>query len=443
MKLNEKKFFELAKENKLEAADIFFHRNYALSMSLYHGEVDSFSEHDSYAVTARGILNGKFGTVTTEAIDKDTPKFLVDGIVRTAKIIENNDPSVIFKGSEKYHKKSVYRKDVATGDIDGKIKILKEIEKKLLAYDKRINEVASVGYEESVSEDKLSNSYGLKLAQKQADYAYFVEVTAKQGDEVRSGYKVFASLNPEDFDIDKFVEEAAKNALEKLGSVQCVSKKYPVILNPKTASSLLKYLLASMDAEEVQKHSSFLEGKLHQQVISKKLTVIEDPLKKSIFFRYFDDEGVATNKKYLFKKGVLETYLYTLRTAMIDKVEPTGNGYRGGGNASADTSLTVVKPGKISEKEVISSIKEGIYLNDLQGLHAGMNAQSGNFSLQAAGFMIRDGKIAEPLSLITVADNLLDMFNKVRVVCNNSELISANSMECPSILISKMAISGK
>lgn len=443
MKLNEKKFYELAKENGFEAADLYIGKNHSLSISVFHSKIDSFTEHETRYVSARGIINGKFGTVTTEVIDKTTPEFLIDSIKRTAETIEIDDPSIIFKGSEKYHKKNIYNKDILSGDIDKKVELLLEIERKLKEFDKRINEVVSVGYEESGSETKLSNSYGLKLNQKDANYVFVAEVTAKEGEEVRSGYKVFASIDPKEFDVDKFVKDAAEDALSKLGSVQCESKKYPVVLNPETASTMIKFLLSSIDAEEVQKHSSFFEGKLGQQVISKKLTILEDPLKKSIFFKYFDEEGVATNKKFLFKKGVLSTYIYTLRTAKIDGVQPTGNGYRTGSKTVADTALVVVKPGKKSEEDLISSIEDGIYLNDLEGLHAGMNAQSGNFSLQCAGFRIKNGKLAEPLSLITVADNLFEMFNKVKDVANNSKLVMRNGMECPSILIKKMAISGK
>ena len=181
---------------------------------------------------------------------------------------------------------------------------------------------------------------------------------------------------------------------------------------------------------------------MHQQVLSKKLTVIENPLEKNLFFRYFDDEGVATNKKYLIKKGVIETYLYTLQTAAKDGVSPTGNG-TGLGKASAGTGYTVVKPGKKSEDDMLSTIKEGIYITELSGLHSGMNAQSGNFSLQCAGFMIRDGKKVEPLALITVAGNLLNVFKNIKCIANNSNLVIANQMSCPSILVGKLPISGK
>lgn len=443
MKLNEKRFFELAKENGFESADLTVSESGSLAVSLFHGEIDSFTNNNSYELVARGIYKGKMGSITVDNVNKDSPEYLVKEIKRAALLIENDDPVFIFKGSEKYHKKNVSKNTDFSENIQGKVGILKEIEKKLLAFDKRINEVITVGFDASSHVYKKTNSYGLKLSQKMTTYAYYAQVSAKEGDDIRTGFHVMASFDENEFKIDDFVEKVANDALEKLGSVQCNSKKYPVVLNPECVSTLLNFLIASLDAEEVQKHTSLLEGKVGQQVISKKLTITENPLEKNIFFRYFDDEGVATEKKDLFKKGVATTYLYTLQTAAKDGVKPTGNGYGSGAKAKADVGFVVVKGGKKSEEEMMSEIKEGVYLTELQGLHSGMNAHSGNFSLQCSGFMIRDGKKAEPLALITVADNLLNVFNNIKCVANNNKLVISNQMSCPSVLVGKMAISGK
>ena len=442
MKLNEKKFFALAKEEGIEAADLTSNESNSLSVSVYHGEVDSLTNNSSYELVARGIYKGKMGSISVDNVDKKSPEFLVKEIKRGASLIENEDPVFIFKGSEKYHKKNVSKNVDFAENVQEKVRILLEIEKKLLAYDKRINEVVTVGFESDSHSYKKTNSYGLKLSQKKNSYAYFSEVTAKDGEEIRTGFSVFASLDENEFSIDEFVEKVAKDALQKLGSTQCASKKYPVVFNPECVANLVSFLISSLDAEEVQKHTSLLEGKFNQQVLSKKFTVIENPLEKNLFFRYFDDEGVATNKKYLIKKGVISTYLYTLQTAAKDGVQPTGNGF-GASKAKANVGYVEVKGGKKTEDEMLSTINEGVYITELSGLHSGMNAQSGNFSLQCAGFMIRDGKKAEPLALITVAGNLLNVFENIKCVANNNKLVISNQMSCPSIYVGKLPISGK
>ena len=232
MKLNEKKFFELAKENGFESADLTVSESGSLSVSLFHGEIDSFSNNDSYELVARGIYKGKMGSISVDNVNKDSPEFLVKEIKRAASLIENEDPVFIFKGSEKYHKKNVSKNTDFSENIQEKVGILKEIEKKLLAFDKRINEVITVGFDASSHSYKKTNSYGLKLGQKMTTYAYFAQVSAKEGDEIRTGFHVFASYDENEFNIDEFVKKVATDALEKLGSVQCESKKYPIVLNP-------------------------------------------------------------------------------------------------------------------------------------------------------------------------------------------------------------------
>lgn len=441
MKINVNKFFDLAKEKGLEASDLSFSHNKETQVSLFHNEVDSLSQSDTYSLLARGIYKGKMGAVSTEKFDKNTPQFLVDSIIENAKNVETNNPTIIYKGSKKYSRKNVFNKEVLSVDLKDKIEVLKQIEKKLRAYDKRINEVATIGYVENFSESFINNSYGLKLKDKSAMYEYYAEITVKEGEEIKSGFKVFASINPTEFDIDKFVKDVAEDGLRKLGSVQCKSKKYPTIVESQPLSSLLKAYLSNMNAEEIQKKSSLFIDKLNQPIASKKLTITEDPLQKNIFFKYHDDEGVATSKKVIVDKGVLKTYLYTLETAANDNVEPTGNGSVGA-KTVAELNCIYVKPGRKTFDEIASKIKEGVYITSVEGLHAGMNAKSGNFSLQAQGFMIRDGKIAEPLSLITIAGNLAEMFNSIKEVSSEIKM-QLNGVFTPDIFFKSLAISGK
>ena len=443
MRFNTKKFFELAKSRGFEAADLSIVKGHSLSATVYHGEIESYSEENTIEATGRGIVNGKLGGCVTEKFDKNTINFMVDSIEKSAKVIETKDPVIIFKGSKKYHRGNYYDEYLFKIPFDEKKKILLEIERKLFAYDKRVNEVASVSYSESSDEELLTNSYGLKLKIKKSDFSIVAQITVKEKDEIRSDYGVFAGNNLKEFDIDLFVKELAEKTLKKLGGTQCKSKKYPVILNPESSATLLRSYLSSTNADDVQKNSSLFIGKLGQQIASKKLTVTENPLVKNIFFDYFDDEGVAINKKDIIKKGVLQTYIYTLETAAKAGVEPTGNGYRGAGKASAGLGYIIVKPGKKSEQELISSIKEGVYITDLEGLHAGMNARSGNFSLQTQGFMIRNGKLAEPLALITVSGNLVEMFNNIKDVGLNAKFLLQEKASCPSLSIKKLFISGK
>ena len=440
--MNYKKFFELAKSKGIEASELYSAKKYSLSFELFHSEVSSYSASETFSMSARGIYNDKFGVVRTEKVDAKTPEHLVNEIINNAKVIEKADRALLFKGSDKYQKRNLYNKDIPAISIDQKMKNLFEIEAKLKKADPRIVEIEGVQYSEDAIEVNLVNSYGLNLKSKSNYYVYAASVVVKQGEEVKTGYKVLLSNDPKELDIDKFVAQVVENATSKLGGTQCDSKKYPVILNPKTAANFLDPYLESASAEEVQKHSSLFIGKLNQQVPSKKVTILEQPLLKNCFFRYFDDEGVATVNKKIVEKGILKTYLHNLETAQREGTTTTGNGYRGGSKIGVGFVNPSIKPGRKSEADLLAKIKTGVYISSVAGLHAGLNPQSGNFSLQAEGFMIRDGKLAEPLSLITVAGNLLDLFMNVREVANNAEL-QLSGISAPSLLIKNLAISGK
>lgn len=440
--MNYKKFFELAKARGIEASELYSAKKYSLSFELFHSEVSSYSTSETFSMSARGIYKDKFGVVRTEKVDAKTPEFLVDEIIANAKVIEKADKALLFKGSEKYHKRNLYNKDIPAISIDEKMKNLFEIEAKLKKADPRIVEIETVQYSEDAVEVNLVNSYGLNLKSKSNYYVYAASVVVKQGEEVKTGYKVLLSNDPKELNIDKFVAQVVEDATRKLGGTQCDSKKYPIVLNPKTAASFLDPYLESASAEEVQKHSSLFIGKLNQQVASKKITILEQPLLKNCFFRYFDDEGVATQNKKIVEKGILKTYLHNLETAQREGTTTTGNGYRGGSKIGVGFVNPSIKPGRKSEADLLAKIKTGVYISSVTGLHAGLNPQSGNFSLQAEGFMIRDGKLAEPLSLITVAGNLLDLFMHVRDVANNAEL-QLSGISAPSLLIKSLAVSGK
>ena len=205
---------------------------------------------------------------------------------------------------------------------------------------------------------------------------------------------------------------------------------------------LTSWIIGHVDAEEVQKKSSLFLGKLGQKVLSSKITIEDRPLDRTVFARWFDDEGVATYNKPIFKNGILETYLYNLTTAAKDGVQSTGNGYRSGGKMGTSSSYLILRPGKKSQEELFAEIGEGVYITDVSGLHAGMNEQSGNFSLQSSGFLIKNGKRDRGLDLITVSGNLLEIFNDVLAVGSDLEA-SYSGVAAPSLLIKKIAVSGK
>ena len=406
-------FFELAKQNGIEEAQIQISKSNALSIELFRHQIENFSVNDSQNVIAAGILNGKFGSSSTEKLDKSTFSFLVDKILLSAKLNEKAETASLFKGSEKYHKKNVYNPELAKIPTTEKLALAQRIEEAAYAADPRVAEV-EVAYSEREASSEFYNSFGLKLKQK-SNYFYVVaSIVVREGDQTKTNFKVFLDKDLKALDEKAFVKEAVEGAIKKLGGKPLDSGKYPVVLEREVAASLINYFLNSAIADEVQRHSSMLEGKLGQKIASSKLTIEEKPLTKNVFFTYFDGEGVATQNKVVVKNGVLKQYFYNRETAKKDGVESTGNGTWGGGRVGTGYSNIFVKPGKQSFDELIAGIQDGVFITDVAGLSTGMNAVSGDFSCQAEGFRIRDGKVCEPLALITLSGNLLKMLRDLK-----------------------------
>lgn len=436
------KFFALAKEAGLEECELYISTSRNLSFSLFHSEVDNYSDNNGYSIIARGLINGKFGIAVCDSWSNEKAKYLVNEIVQNARVIESLDPQFIFAGSEKYKKINTFNPQLGKVSIDEKMAKLRELEAELRSFDERIVEVQAVEYSESSSTVTILNSRGLKLTQKSNHFVFVGVVLAKEGEQVKSGYDFYFDNDFSKFSPKELAKVIGQATVDQLGGEACPSGTYKAVLSPDVVKSLLGAYIGSADAEEVQKQSSLFIGKLNQKVASRKVTIEDRPLQRNVFTRWFDDEGVATSNKAIIKNGVLQTYLYNLTTAAKAGVETTGNGFYAGGKISTSTTYLTMKPGKKSQEELFAEVKDGVYITDVSGLHAGLNPQSGNFSLQSTGFLIKDGKKDRGLDIITVSGNLMKVF--LDIVSVGSDLkVSPSGVSCPSVVIKSLAVSGK
>jgi len=437
-------FLKKAKEAGIDPCEIGFSMSSSNSISLYHGEVEGVETNKTCHTSIRGIYNGKMGFILINKITKGNIDQIIEDIKNNAKVIEKDEKPIIFKGSKKYRKINTYNPKLKDIPFEDKKKLLFELEKAAYEKDKRITDVESVSFAEGEGYLLIYNSYGLKLKQKGNDFTYSISIVAEENGDKKTNYDFYIGNNFDDFlnKKDNLIERLTKEGLEKLGGQPIKSGKTKIVLSPECVSSLLDYYLPHCIAEKVQKHTSLFEGKLHQQIASKKLTVQETPLNKTIFAKWFDDEGVATYNKYLFKNGVLQTYLYNLETAAKDGVESTGNGYNTGSKIVTDINSVVVKPGKKTQEQLFEQVKNGLYITNLKGMNSGINSQSGNFSLPCEGFEIVDGKKGNPVSLITVAGNIMEVFRDIIEVGCDSK-VSYGGTSTPSMYIKSLNITGK
>ncbi len=437
--MNYKQFISKATAAGISPCEITYDSEEELSFSVFRHEIDNYSISRQSSVRAKGVCGGKMGSASTEKTDASAMDYLIDSIRLGARYSEKEEVPEIFRGSEKYTKKNVFSKAIAEVSAERKKELLFALEQAAYDADSRVTDVQAQ-YDESASEKVLVNSYGLSLKQK-SNYSVFVlQVVCKDGDQVKSGFDFAFCTDPGTFDPKPFAEKTVQAVTASFGGVSAPSAAYKCVLSPKVTASFLSAVVnAGFSAENIQKQSSVLIGRLGQKVFSSHVTVEEKPLMKNCFFRSFDDEGVACRDKRLVDKGTVKTWLYNLETARKDGTQPTGNGF--GENKIGIRAVNLcLRPGRATEEELFEKVKNGVYITSVSGLHAGLNPQSGDFSLEAQGFLIKDGKKAEAMNLFTCAGNIYKVFETVSAVANNPET-SVSGVTAPSVQVRSLKIS--
>jgi len=437
-KMNIEKLFSRASEKGVSDIQVYMSDRTNLSIEIFEGDIDKYEISDTKSLTIRGVYNNKMGTFVTEVLEDDIIDEVIDTIIASAKEIDSLDDAIIYAGDKEYKKlDDIFNENLAKLDVKKKIQTLKDMDKFLHEYDERMSVVETM-YSENTNKVVLKNTKGLDL-ENIANSAYMGgSVIVKDDKDQRVGFDVLISNDFNDFDIKKIAKEIADNALAALGAKPVPSNNYEIVFSNGALATLLSAFQNVFSADAVQKNMSLLKGKLNEKVGSDLVTIVDDPfMKKSARSRSFDDEGVATAYKALINDGVLNTYLHNLVTAKKDDVTSTGNGF-GGSVAAVNLKM---ESGESKLGDMIQSMDEGIYITDVQGAHAGANAVSGDFSLQAMGYYIKDGKQVRPVALITVAGNFIDMLKDITMVGNDGKL-SYYGVTTPSVKVKSMPVSG-
>ena len=197
-------------------------------------------------------------------------------------------------------------------------------------------------------------------------------------------------------------------------------------------------------AENAQKGFSLLNGRQGEKIAADCITLRDDALLDGGYASApFDSEGTAGQNKAVIEKGVLKTLLYNRKTAAKDGVSSTGNGFKTGLTGAVKTDCTnfYLQKGEQSFEELFASLGDGLFITDVMGLHAGANAVSGDFSLSAEGFLVKNGKLDRPVEQITVSGNFYTLLKETEALGNDLHFGSSGNGS-PSILVRNMDIAG-
>ncbi|MGG0644593.1 TldD/PmbA family protein [Sporosarcina gallistercoris] len=431
-----------AKDSDFEEAEVYFENSASFQVNIFEGEIDSYETSEESGLGFRGLHNGKMGYAYTEKIEDESISFLIDSAKANAAVLDEDDGTDIFEGSEQYSQQSRFNDVLANISITEKIAFIKEVEKRTLAYDPRIVTLNYCVLQDFTRERVLTNNKGLSLQDKMNGLIVFISVVAKDGEEMKTGGAVRLTRDFNSLDADEIAKEAAEEALSHLGEKSIPSRKYPIVMRHDASASLLAAFTPIFSAEEAQKDQSLLKGKIGEGIGAENFTLIDDPFHpEALTSSHFDGEGVATQKTIIISGGILETLLHNRKTAKKDGVESTGHASK----SSYKSTISVapdhmyIAPGEDSQADLIASIEDGVLITELSGLHSGTNTISGDFSLAATGFHIKNGEIASAVKQMTIAGNFYDYMKSIEAVGADLKFVPGG-YGSPSLKVKELSV---
>lgn len=436
------RLFSEAQANGFSDVEIYFEKKEVFGCQVHKGEIEQYELAEDGGVSFRGIVNGKMGYAYTEKIDEASIPYLLRNATENASVIDDEDIEEIFSGSDRYEQGNFFSTELNEASIQGKIQFIKDVEREVLAYDPRI---VATDYcmlrSESITKT-LANNKGLTLTD-QINYLYaHLLAIANNGEETKSAFEFIMTRDFNSLNAKEFAKKIAEASLSQLGSKSIPSKEYPVLLRNDAAASILAAFTANFSAENTQAGLSALRDKLGQQIANQKITIVDDPLlEEGLASRTFDSEGVASRKLTLVESGVLQSLLHNQKTAKKDQTVTTGHAKKDSYKSAVKVgpSNLYIQPAAASFDDLVAAVDEGVFITNLSGLHSGTNQVSGDFSVAANGFFIKDGKIQYPVNLMTIAGNFYQLLKDVQEV-GTDLIFPLSPIGSPSILVKSLSV---
>ncbi len=233
---------------------------------------------------------------------------------------------------------------------------------------------------------------------------------------------------------------AAERAARRLNPRKVRSRSLPVVYDPRVAGGIVRHLASAIAGPAVARGTTFLKDRLGERIFAPGVTIVDEPHRADgLRSCSFDAEGVATSRRALVDAGALTTWLLDCTSARQLGLATTGHAARGVGSPPAPApSNAYITAGEASPEELISDIKEGVYVVEMLGM--GISYVTGDYSRGAAGFWIEDGALAWPVSEITIAGNLAEMFLQLTPA---DDLEFRYGIDAPTLRIDGMTVAGQ
>lgn len=309
--------------------------------------------------------------------------------------------------------------------------------KSLIDLKQQFKEIQSIhsSYNFEKLEYELCNTTGTNLKDYTIHGYYYADVNLNFGEKSYLFDKFLMDRRP-DFQIFKSkLINSVEESLLKANSKSVKTDKYNLILSNKCVFDLLDAFALDFHAETINKGNTAFANKFNEKVFSDLITIIEDPANQTMVgSRMFDEEGTKTSFKKIIDKGVFKTKLYNKKYAKIENAKSTGNSF--------GVRNLYLEPGNKTSDELLQELNDGVYIDNLMGIHSGINHLTGDLSLQCEGFIVSDGKKTTGLNQAILATNIFELFNNVKAIANDLEFFGSRG-GAPSMLIENVTIAGK
>lgn len=286
----------------------------------------------------------------------------------------------------------------------------------------------------------LATSHGFQGEYALTRHSLSVSLIAGQGASMQRDYDYGMTTHLGDLATPESIgAEAARRTLERMGPRKISSRTAPIFFEPRIARSLLGAFAGAISGAAIARGTSFLKNDLGKAIFSESITITDDPLRKrGLASHAWDAEGVAATKRALIERGTLTTWLLDCRSARQLGMQPTGHASRGlSGPPHPSTTNLYIEPGAQTPQQLLQQFGTGFYVTETIG--HGTNILTGDFSVGASGFWIENGERAFPVSEVTIAGNLKEMF---KTLVAASDLSFRYSTNAPTLVVPSMTIAG-
>jgi PmbA protein len=413
--------------------------------SAFHGEVEGLEFSESRGVGIRVVRDGRLGYAYAADPTMDEVREAVARARANAELAEPDDGNVLPLAEGAEPLPELFDERTASASTDRKVALALDLEARTIGMDPRVTKVDTARFGDAVSRVAIASTTGVRAEYARTD-AWCVSVAlAVEDEETQTGYSFRIARAVDDLDWHDVADEAVDRAVRLLGAVKPPTARVPVVLDRFAATSFLGVLAGPLSAEAVQKGRSLFAPMVGEQVGSELVNLIDDGRRTDgPASAPFDDEGVPSGRTELFSRGVLNGFLHDTYTAARagDGRRSTGNASRAGYRSAPGVGTTnlYLEPGELTFEGILGRAEGGVLIQDVSGVHSGVNPISGEFSVGATGLRIGGGALGEPLREMTIASTLPEMLKGISGVGDDLRFFS--SVGTPTIMIEGMTLGG-